>query len=473
MSIQLRSGNPSNLKKDNTSEKSVESPSNPDSNRIANSNTRGVLDAADPLTKEKYDALIEAYKKRLNEWNSEQQTRSEIQERRKSLETELATANDIQIASPVFESREWVSGDGKFKTKATLLDSDFTTATLKKEDGKTIEVSKEKLSDADKQAIERAYAALEVSRKKTSEKAELIKTIQKKIAECETRLSALQSEKPSEPKLDDAISLVNAEKLTRLKVEAIGKDKAPNFIDPSTIEVIDTKLNERPNANGEAMDVIETKFKNNGTERVKIIDVEYIIADSFGRTILRQPYTLFAETRESNGLEPGGVRQTAEDGFYLPKNLGAKSATVVVTKVYSFKRLSASSMNSTDGAETPDYVPNGFHYISSRMDPLTPGDLMHVYWSDKSPLDKNELVAFCEAFKEKDAGRRFSYLVVFKSKESAVYPTQPYTAFYGDDTAVYGQIRFYYEYNKVNGYSKLTFVGELPPAGMANSTVIP
>jgi len=473
LSIQLRSGNPAARKTDTSVRQAEGDLPNQEANRIANAKKSVSLETVDSVTRDKYKELLQTYQKHLDEWGRQQHLRSEFQEQRKSLESELDNATNVQVASPVFEPREWVSVDGKFKTKATLIESDFTTAKLKKEDGKTIEVTKEKLSDADRQAIERAFAALEVSRKKTTEKAELVSSLQKKIAECENNINTLQLDKPTEPKIEDAISLVNAEKLSRLKNDAISDEPAPNFVDPSTIEVIETKLTERPNAKGEPMDVIETKFKNNGTERVKIIDVEYIIKDPSGRTVLRQPYTLFAERKESNGLEPGGVRQTAEDGFYLPKNLGAKSASVIVTKVYSFKRIPASSRNANDGNETPDYVPPGFHYISSRMDPLTPGDLMHVYWSDKSPLDKNELVAFCKAFREKDAGRRFSYLVVFKSKETAVYPSQPYTAFYGDDTAVYGQIRFYYEYNKVNGYSNLTFVGELPPAGMANSTVIP
>ena len=98
---------------------------------------------------------------------------------------------------------------------------------------------------------------------------------------------------------------------------------------------------------------------------------------------------------------------------------------------------------------------------------------MHVYWSNRKTLDLNELVAFCQAFREKEAGDGFTFLVVFDAKENAAYPQNPYTALYGVDFAIMEHIRFYYECNKGNGNSRLTFVKDRPRPGAANSIVVP
>ncbi len=165
LSIQLRSGNPAARKTDTSVRQAEGDLPNQEANRIANAKKSVSLETVDSVTRDKYKELLQTYQKHLDEWGRQQHLRSEFQEQRKSLESELDNATNVQVASPVFEPREWVSVDGKFKTKATLIESDFTSAKLKKEDGKTIEVTKEKLSDADRQAIERAFAALEVSRK--------------------------------------------------------------------------------------------------------------------------------------------------------------------------------------------------------------------------------------------------------------------------------------------------------------------
>jgi len=97
-----------------------------------------------------------------------------------------------------------------------------------------------------------------------------------------------------------------------------------------------------------------------------------------------------------------------------------------------------------------------FRYISWKKDPKNPEDIMHLYWSDKKPLKTKELIELCKEFRDRNAGKRFSYLVVFDSETHAVYPRNPFTAFYGLDWDTLKHIRAYYEYNRTNGYSELT-----------------
>lgn len=49
----------------------------------------------------------------------------------------------------------------------------------------------------------------------------------------------------------------------------------------------------------------------------------------------------------------------------------------------------------------------------------------------------------------------FHYIVFFDAKDNATFPNNPMTAFYGIDEEPQKHIKAYYEYNRLNGYSKL------------------
>jgi hypothetical protein len=434
---------------------------------------KAASDANDIETKSKYEQLQAAYLTRLAEWNARQAERSVIQKEKFELEKQVEELTSVKQDSATFEPREWTSGDGKFKTIATLISSDFKTARIKKEDGTVIEVSKEKLSDADKQAIERAFAAIEVANKKNKERQLRIEDVKKRIKESVDKIGRLQIDRPVEPTIEDAKRILIAEKEAITKRDSSHDNHDPSVLDNKFIEILDVQVTHRVNSAGVPVNVIETKFKNIGMEAVRVVDVEYLVSDANGKIVLRQPYTLFVASGEDLGLKPGDSRQTKEDGLHLPKSLLAKSAKTVVTKVLSFKRSDASKVGDRSSGNSRDYVPLGINFISSREDPRTPGDFMHIYWSDKRPLELNELISFCKTFREKEAGDSFSYIVVFDAKENAAYPQNPYTALYGVDFEITEHIRFYYECNKFNGYSRLTFVKDKPPAGAAISIAVP
>jgi hypothetical protein len=452
------------------------------SNKSLNSNEQSIdttstaenpLDSTDIEAKNKYQQLQVTYQTSLVEWNAGQEQRDNIQKEKIRLEERIDALITTKQDAVTFEPREWISSDGKFKTIGTLISSDFKIARIRKDDGIVIEVSKEKLSDADKQAIERAFAAIEVANKKNEYRQKQIKDIREKIKESVDRIKSLQIDKPVEPTFEDANRVLMAEMETKAKAGWSKENDDPSVLDSKFVEILDTRVTAHVNSVGVPFDVIETKFKNIGTEAVRVIDVEYSVSDANGKIVLKEPYTLFVALDKDSGLKPGESRQTKEDGFHLPKNLLAKSAKTVVKKVQSFKRIDTSKVGNDGKGSSRDYVPSGINFISSREDPRTPGDFMHVFWSDKKPLDLNELIVFCQTFREKEAADGFTYLVVFDAKENAAYPQNPYTALYGVDLDIMEHIRFYYECNKGNGYSRLTFVKDRPPSGAANSIVIP
>ena len=458
----------------NTDASRSNGPLNSDAQSIGTTSTaKNPLHATDFEAKNLYDQLQVAYQTSLVEWSVGQEQRENIQKEKIKLEKQIEELIATKKDMVTFEPREWASSDGKFKIIATLISSDFKSARIKKDDGIVIEVSKEKLSDADKQAIERAFAAIEVANKKNDDRQKQIEDIRARIKESVEKIKSLQINKPVEPTFEDANRELMAEKEAKAKADLLKESYDSSVLDNKFVEILDTRVTERVNAVGVPVNVIETKFKNVGTEAVRVIDVEYSVSDANGKIVLRKPYTLFVASDEESGLKPGDSRQTKEDGLHLPKSLLAKSAKTVVKKVLSFKRFDASKVGDDGKGSSRDYVPPGIFFISSREDPRTPGDFMHVYWSNKKPLDLNELVAFCETFREKEARDGFTYLVVFDAKENAAYPQNPYTALYGVDFDIMEHIRFYYECNKGNGYSRLTFVKDRPPSGAANSIVIP
>lgn len=70
-------------------------------------------------------------------------------------------------------------------------------------------------------------------------------------------------------------------------------------------------------------------------------------------------------------------------------------------------------------------------------------------------INTEEIIKFCLT----DIGKLkngIHFLVVFDSKENAVFPQTPFAALYGDEEEPQKHIKAVYEYNKLNGYSVLS-----------------
>jgi len=79
---------------------------------------------------------------------------------------------------------------------------------------------------------------------------------------------------------------------------------------------------------------------------------------------------------------------------------------------------------------------------------------MELYVISGNP-NLDTLKMFCTEKKESMNSGVFHYIVFFDSKENAVFPNNPMTAFYGVDEKPQKHIKAYFEYNVMNGYCKL------------------
>jgi hypothetical protein len=425
----------------------------------------------DEETKAKFNELLTEHLRKVTQWKMLQAKKVEDEKKLSLALQELKQESSAEPDRAEFEEREWSTDDQKFKTIASLITTDFKTASLKKKDGTIIEISKEKLSSADKQYIERAFAAIEVATRRNKSRVERIASLKDQISLLDKQVSAASVPSPKEPSIDDAKILIAKEREDRA-LAAIKQSKIDgnNLVKNSEIEIRETKIIDWITPAGVPMDMIVCEFRNLSMESIRAIDVDYFAYDAADKLVLKQGYTLFAAEGKDNGLKPNASHSTKDEGLVIPKTLGAKTARVSVTKVETFERLDATGVGSS--GVSPNYAPEGFNFISSREDPKTPGDWMHIYSTPNRLTDRQQVIDFCKAFRDKSAGKHGSFLVVFDDPKNAVYPHYPYTALY-TDLEVFGHIRFYYVYNRESGFSQLTFVNQSAPGGGQASFTVP
>jgi len=87
-------------------------------------------------------------------------------------------------------------------------------------------------------------------------------------------------------------------------------------------------------------------------------------------------------------------------------------------------------------------------------------------------LNIDTLKAFCKSQRNKFETGTFYYVVIFDSKENAVFPNNPLTAEYGIDEEPQKHIRAFYTYNKLNEYSKLDYYEKNKWESTANTVVV-
>lgn len=105
-------------------------------------------------------------------------------------------------------------------------------------------------------------------------------------------------------------------------------------------------------------------------------------------------------------------------------------------------------------SETPkiDYP---YEFIDSKTETAGAYENKMFLYEIPESVNIDTLKMFCSEMKTEFKTGAFHYLVFFDSKENAKFPSNPFTAVYGGDEDLMLHIKAYYEYNVINGYSKL------------------
>jgi hypothetical protein len=117
--------------------------------------------------------------------------------------------------------------------------------------------------------------------------------------------------------------------------------------------------------------------------------------------------------------------------------------------------LMLSCENGSHSATAPKDLSQSFELVKSKSEKV--GEHLNTMdlYVPKGELDLEALKALCHKRKSEFTNGFFSYVVIFDNKKNAVFPKTPFTGFYGLDEKVLVHIKAYYQYNPVNGYSKL------------------
>ena len=95
-----------------------------------------------------------------------------------------------------------------------------------------------------------------------------------------------------------------------------------------------------------------------------------------------------------------------------------------------------------------------YSFIDKKTEGGSENNKMELYTITAKP-SLDTLKMFCSEKKENYYSGTFLYIVFFDRKQNAVFPNNPFTAFYGMDEEPLIHIKAYYEYNSLNGYSQL------------------
>ena len=110
---------------------------------------------------------------------------------------------------------------------------------------------------------------------------------------------------------------------------------------------------------------------------------------------------------------------------------------------------------STNNDEKAEKFP--YQFVNSKTEIVGNNQNKMDLFVHSGDMNIDTLTAFCKSQKNKFKTGTFYYVVIFDSKENAVFPNNPLTAEYGMDEEPQKHIRAFYTYNKLNGYSKLNY----------------
>lgn len=97
-----------------------------------------------------------------------------------------------------------------------------------------------------------------------------------------------------------------------------------------------------------------------------------------------------------------------------------------------------------------------FEFINTKTETIASNTNKMDLYAPIGDMNFEMLKGICKEQKENWTDGVFYYLVVFDKKENAVFPNNPFTALYGMDEEPQKHIKAIFEFNRINGYSKLT-----------------
>jgi hypothetical protein len=115
------------------------------------------------------------------------------------------------------------------------------------------------------------------------------------------------------------------------------------------------------------------------------------------------------------------------------------------------------------GCTSPDSKPgtakvqkSPYQFLRSKSEGPSGRDVMELF-AFSGKFNQKALVEFCQRKKKDNKAKGFYYAVIFDNAANARFPSSPFTAQFGADEDSLKHIRAIYEFNRVNGFSELSY----------------
>lgn len=255
-----------------------------------------------------FAAQQKEYETQHQAWKNANDARSDAELELARIEKEVALLAKEKPTPPAFESREWATVVGNYKTEAVLVDTDNSTATLRKPDGKPVTVPKDKLIAESRIYIDKAFSQLSEYKKQFADWAERSTKLEAKRDAEDQRIASANKPEPQPPSRE-AIAAEVAEMNAKKREEqmaakaeadrraaAIAAAKAEEELDVNGLVLMRKTVS---GSTGDFGGSITGVVVNRRSRKLNYAQITFNLYDESGAQV-------GSAMANINGLEPGG-----------------------------------------------------------------------------------------------------------------------------------------------------------------------
>lgn len=173
-----------------------------------------------------YEERFSKYEQELAAWNAADDARKAAEIERADLQPKIDQLEKQKPITPEFEEREWVTIDGRYKTLAVLVDTDYIKIKLRKSDGKDVTVERDKLDAEGRIYIGKAFSKLQAFRRNMKDWEGKRQELTDNLASAEARIASADKPKPEEPTRQVIADEIAAKAAKRKEEERLVNERA-------------------------------------------------------------------------------------------------------------------------------------------------------------------------------------------------------------------------------------------------------
>lgn len=344
--------------KSSTSGKADQS-GNADANKARDSEKRKSLENAMALNLEVeriYNARLKQYQSRHRAWVTAKELREKAEQDSRFFDAKAAAIQDEKPTKPYYGTHEWETRDGKYKTRAELIDTDNINVTLKKSDGKIVTVPKETLIHSSRLIVEKAFTELSTYKSQLSEWDKL--DAQRRIAAKKFAFLKREPQPPIRGRIIAEIAARNVQVSKRQLIESqslLAEEawKSPLLTDETwkspkgysikvfvienpgmQAEVLECYVGNYTNPEGKAFNSLCIDWINNGESTIRLLRADITAYSNLGKIVYQtNDQIIYSASDDEPGIMAGSSYQEPIDEghiFWHPDNKLPDSEVVKV-----------------------------------------------------------------------------------------------------------------------------------------------